>query len=235
MSEINENLSAIRENIGAAAKKSGRGAEDITLIAVTKTVEPVRIRELLALGVNRLGENKVQEFLTKYGCMEPEPEWHIIGHLQTNKVKYVIDKVSLIQSVDSVRLAEEIDRHAKRLGKVMDILAEVNIGDEDTKYGIKPDQIESFAEHLIAFTNIRLIGLMCVAPFVEHPDENRHFYEKMFNHYVDIKTFFNDNASNSNQIKYLSMGMTNDYATAIEEGANMVRIGTALFGSRIAK
>ncbi|MDR1665328.1 MAG: YggS family pyridoxal phosphate-dependent enzyme [Clostridiales bacterium] len=228
MSEIQENLSKILDTIEKAANKSGRAAKDITLVAVTKTLPPERIGELLSLGRFELGENRAQELLAKYGVFSPEPDWHMIGHLQTNKVKYIIDKVKLIQSVDSVNLAEEIDKRAKQREKIADILIEVNIGAEDTKYGVDLSQIEGFAEHLSAFPNIRIKGLMCVAPFVKKPEENRLLFKKMFNKYIDIGRNILYNADMS----ILSMGMSNDYAVAIEEGSNMVRLGTALFGGR---
>ena len=228
MSFLKENLMQIHENIGTAAKKSGRKAEDITLIAVTKTIEPNRIEALINLGVSELGENKVQELLTKHGIFHPEPSWHLIGHLQTNKVKYVIDKVKLIQSVDSIRLAEEINKRARQMQKRMDILVEINIAGETTKYGVKPAETAHFFEHLCNFSNIRIVGLMCIAPFAKKPDENRIYFEKMLKLYVDMQEKFPHNTD----IKNLSAGMSNDYMEAIEEGANMVRIGTALFGER---
>lgn len=228
MSKLRENLLKIRENIESAAKKSGRRAEDITLIGVTKTVEIEHIREIMSLGVVKLGENKVQELLDKYGQFSEEPEWHMIGHLQTNKVKFIMDKVTMIQSVDSVRLAAEIDKRAEQRGKRMDILVEVNVGEEDTKYGVTRGQTEEFIEHLCKFPNICVKGLMCIAPYVKNADENRALYDKMFKLFVDTRAVFTHNTD----MRFLSMGMTNDYTVAIEEGANMVRIGTALFGTR---
>ena len=225
---LEDNLSLIREHIAAAAEKSGRRAEDIHLIAATKTVEPARIRELLSLGVTRLGENRVQELLAKYDLFTPAPEWHMIGHLQTNKVKQIIDKVALIHSVDSIRLAETIDRCAGQAGRRINVLVEINIAGEDNKYGVQPEQTGDFVEQLSGFSNICVQGLMCIAPYVMNPEYNRNIYKKMSNIFVDIQTVFAHNMG----VKYLSMGMSGDYRVAIEEGANMVRIGTALFGER---
>ena len=225
---LKENLAAVRENIAAAAEKSGRRAEDIRLIAATKTVEPARIQELLSLGVTCLGENRAQELLAKYGQFAPEPEWHMIGHLQTNKVKQILDKVTLIHSVDSIRLAEMINRCAGGMGRTADILVEINIAGEDNKYGIQPEQTGDFIEQLSDYSNICVKGLMCIAPYVMNPEYNRNIYKKMSNIFVDMQAVFAHNMG----VKYLSMGMSGDYRVAIEEGANMVRIGTALFGER---
>jgi pyridoxal phosphate enzyme (YggS family) len=219
-----ENLQSIRENIRASAKISGRFEKDVTLIAVTKTIGHEEIAEILSLGVCDLGENKVQEFLTKYGVFTPEPAWHLIGHLQTNKVKYIIDKVKTIQSVDSLRLAEEINKRAKERERTVEILIEINIAGEDTKYGIKPDETATFLEHMYKYSNIRVIGLMCIAPFTEKPEKNKVFFEKMLKLSIDMRE-----REGYNSLTDLSMGMTNDYAAAVECGATMVRIGTALF------
>ena len=229
MRALEENYLKIRENIASAAKKSGRNADDIQLIAVTKTIAPEVINSLLTLGVDNFGENKAQELASKYEFFEEKkPSWHMIGHLQTNKVKYVIDKVKMIQSLDSVRLAEEINSRAEQKGVIMDALIEVNTANEDTKCGIEPNRLDFFIEHMQQFANIRLRGLMCIAPFVKNPDDNRVFFQKMLKFFLDIKQKYNY----YNYIDYLSMGMSNDYSAAIEEGANMVRIGTAFFGNR---
>jgi pyridoxal phosphate enzyme (YggS family) len=227
MENIGRNLEIINENIGEAAYKSGRERSDITLIGVTKTVDVQRINHLVSLGVTNLGENRVQELMGKYervnGC-----NWHLIGNLQKNKVKYIIDKVSLIQSADSFALAQCINNEAAKKNVVADILLEINIANEVTKHGITPTECLGLARNLEGFGNIRLRGLMTVAPFVENGEENRDFFKKMFDLYVDIRA----KIVNNKHISVLSMGMTGDYAQAIEEGANMVRVGTGIFGRR---
>jgi pyridoxal phosphate enzyme (YggS family) len=166
--------------------------------------------------------------LSKQGLFEPEPIWHLIGHLQTNKVKYVIEKVKLIQSVDSMKLVEEISKRAGQKGLKSNILIEINIGNEATKQGIEPNSLMQFCEQAFFFPNVRIQGLMCVAPFVKNPEDNKVLYEKMYKLYLEIK----EKLLYNNDKLHLSMGMSNDYAEAIEEGATMVRVGTALFGSR---
>lgn len=221
MSDLKKKLLTIKEKIARAAEKSHRKAEDITLVAVTKTVPIERIREAASLGIKHFGENRVQEFLPKHENLN-ELNWHMIGHLQTNKVKFIADKVKLIHSVDSLRLAEEINKRAKQK---VDILIEINIAKEDTKHGITPESALFFIEQIHSFPNIQTKGLMCIAPFVENSEENRVYFEKMQRLYVDIRTKSLHNVD----MRYLSMGMTGDYEVAIEEGANIVRIGTGLF------
>lgn len=225
---IAENLKYVKEQIKIAAEKSGRSEKDILLLGVTKTVDVERIKELIGLGVKELGENRVQELTEKYEQIGDDVDWHLIGHLQTNKVKYIIDKVKLIHSVDSIKLAEEIDRQAKKHNKVMDILIEINIGRELSKHGIYLENTEEFIDKLSNFRNVCVKGLMTVAPFVENPQENRHYFKQMRKKFIDIEAKKHDNV----YMTYLSMGMTNDYCIAIEEGANIVRIGTGLFGVR---
>jgi len=220
---ITKNLAHISGNMSDAAIKSGRKPEDIVLIGVTKSVSPECISQLITAGVSNLGENRVQDFLPKYEAIgRPRPNWHFIGHLQRNKVKFIIDKVVMIHSLDNLSLAIEIDKRAAAIGRTMDVLVEVNIADEDTKHGIKPEDTISFADKLGEYGNIRLKGLMCIAPFVENPEDNRVYFEKMRNLFLDIKSHDHHNLTE------LSMGMSGDYAVAIEEGATMVRIGTAL-------
>ncbi len=228
MGSITENLKLIYDNMERAAIKSGRSLDDITLIGVTKTVDVPRIKELLAQGVVNLGENRVQELLQKYDELSEKPVWHQIGQLQTNKVKYIIDKVSLIHSVDSEKLAEEIDKQAKRHNKVMDILVEINVANEASKAGISLSAASSFIEKISKLENIKVKGLMTVAPFVEKPEKNREEFIKMAKLFVDIQ----HKCINNIYMQFLSMGMTNDYEIAIEEGANIVRIGTGIFGQR---
>ncbi len=227
MSTIKENLENINRNITEAALKSGRKRDDVLLLAVSKTVDIERMKEAYELGLHDMGENKPQEIKRKYYEIE-NVRWHQIGHLQTNKVKYIIDKVCLIHSVDSLKLAEEIDKRAKAIGAVMDILVEINIAGEEAKSGVPLDEAEKLALDISALDNVRVKGLMTVAPFVEDPEDNRKYFKAMKNLFVDIKA----KKYNNIDMKYLSMGMTNDYIVAVEEGANIVRIGTGIFGAR---
>lgn len=225
---ISENLKEINEKISAAAAKSGRKREDILLLGVTKTIDTKRIREMMDCGVKYLGENKVQEITEKYDEIGNDAKWHLIGHLQTNKVKYIIDKVELIHSVDSLKLAEEINKRAQRINITMDILIEINIAGEKSKHGIDANDALKLCEQTAPLSNVRVRGLMCVAPFVENPHENRDYFARMRKLFIDIRDKNIDNV----YMDYLSMGMTNDYEVAVEEGANIVRIGTAIFGKR---
>ena len=227
MSSIKENLEYINKKITAAAEKSGRKREDILLLAVSKTVDAERIKEAVELGLVDLGENKPQEINRKYFEIE-NVRWHQIGHLQTNKVKYIIDKVCLIHSVDSMKLAEEINKRAAAKGIVMDVLVEINIAGEEAKHGVPLNEAETLAVEISSLENVRVKGLMTVAPFVEDPEENRKYFRQMKNLFVDI----DKKSYNNIDMEYLSMGMTNDYEIAVEEGANIVRIGTGLFGAR---
>lgn len=224
---IKENLDLINEKIKDAAEKSGRKREDVLLLAVSKTVDVPRIKEAVNLGLVDLGENKPQEINWKYYEIK-NVKWHQIGHLQTNKVKYIIDKVCLIHSVDSLKLAEEISKRAKSKNITMDILVEINIAGEEAKSGVPLDEAEALAVEISKLDNVIVKGLMTVAPFVENPEDNREYFKQMRNLFVDIR---NKNYNNID-MKYLSMGMTNDYEIAVEEGANIVRIGTGLFGAR---
>lgn len=230
-SYIEENIDEVKIKIENAAKKSGRSSNDILLLAVSKTIDTERIKVAVDYGLNVLGENRVQEILEKYDVMGDGVKWHLIGHLQTNKVKYIIDKVDLIHSVESIKLAEEINKRAKAIGKVMDVLVEVNIADENSKFGIKAEEAEDFITDLSKFENICVRGLMTVAPFVTDPQENRIYFKKMAKLMVDI----NDKKINNINMDILSMGMTGDYEVAIEEGANIVRVGTGIFGQRLYK
>ncbi len=225
---ISENIENIRKNIDAACKRSGRDPKDVLLLAVSKTVDVDRIKVAVDCGLNSLGENRVQEIMEKYEPMGENVKLHLIGHLQTNKVKYIIDKVELIHSVESIKLAEEINKQAKKHNLVMDVLVEVNMADEESKFGVKPEETESFIRELALMDNIRVRGLMTVAPNVENGEENRVYFRNMKQLLVDI------NAKNINNINMdiLSMGMTGDYETAVEEGATIVRVGTGIFGKR---
>lgn len=226
---ISENLMEIRERIESSAKKSGRTPDDITLIGVSKTIEAERVRSLVELGVHDLGENRVQELLQKQPLLaDLNPRWHLIGHLQTNKVKYIIDKVVMIHSLDSLRLAEEINARAVKANLTANVLIEINIADEPSKFGVPPQNAMEFAGEISKLSNVKLRGLMCVAPFTEKSEENRIYFSKMRNLFIDIR----EQNYNNSDMDNLSMGMTGDYEVAIEEGATMVRIGTGIFGAR---
>lgn len=224
---ISKNLDIIRNNIEKACIKANRKIDDIDIIGVTKTIDIERIKILKELGINTFGENKAQEFLEKYDEID-NVSWHFIGNLQTNKVKYIIDKVNLIQSVNSFRLLEEINKRALNSNIVMPILLEINIANEQSKHGLIEQDLPYILENMQNFKNVILNGLMCVAPFVENPRQNAQYFGKMRKLFIDIKHKNKDNIN----MKYLSMGMTNDYEVAIEEGANIVRIGTGIFGRR---
>lgn len=224
---ISKNLDIIRNNIEKACIKANRKIDDIDIIGVTKTIDIERIKILKELGINTFGENKAQEFLEKYDEID-NVSWHFIGNLQTNKVKYIIDKVKLIQSVNSFRLLEEINKRSLNSNIVMPILLEINIANEQSKHGLMEQDLPYILENMQNFKNVILNGLMCVAPFVENPRQNAQYFGKMRKLFIDIQHKNKDNIN----MKYLSMGMTNDYEVAIEEGANIVRIGTGIFGRR---
>lgn len=228
MKSMEQNIAQVRQNIAQATKKAGRNPEDILLLAVSKTKPVEQIKEAVSYGLTSLGENKVQEIMDKYEPMGEGIHWHLIGHLQTNKVKYIIDKVDMIHSVESIRLAEEIEKRAAAKNKVMDILVEINIAQEESKFGIPVNEVESFLQELSKFSHICIRGLMTVAPFVENPEENRLYFRKMRELLVDINAKKIDNIN----MDVLSMGMTGDYMVAIEEGATIVRVGTGIFGER---
>ena len=228
MKTMEQNIAQVRQNIKQAAEKAGRNPDDILLLAVSKTKPVEQIKEAVSYGLTSLGENKVQEIMDKYEPMGEGIHWHLIGHLQTNKVKYIIDKVDMIHSVESIRLAEEIEKRAAAKDKVMDVLVEVNIAQEESKFGIPVDAVESFLQELSNFPHIRVRGLMTVAPFVENPEDNRGYFRKMRQLLVDI----NAKKIHNINMDVLSMGMTGDYMVAIEEGATIVRVGTGIFGER---
>ena len=229
MGEIHQNIIDIEQRITAAAQKSGRKREDILLLAVSKTIDVPRIKQAVDCGLKELGENRVQEILEKYDTMGKDVCWHLIGHLQTNKVKYIINKVKMIHSVESIKLAEEIDKRAKQSNVIMDILVEVNIADEQSKFGVTPKETLSFIKNIAFLDNIRIKGLMTVAPFVDNPEENRDCFRRMRQLLVDINAEKIDNVN----MNVLSMGMSNDFEVAIEEGATIVRVGTNIFGKRV--
>lgn len=225
---IAENLKAVEEKIAVAAEKSGRKREDITLIAVTKTRTANEINEAIDCGILDIGENKPQELRDKFTDVKDNVKWHQIGHLQTNKIKYIIDKVCMIHSVDSIHLMDEIDKQAKKHNLIMDILIQVNISGEKTKHGVSKDELPSLLEHAGKLTNIHVCGLMTVAPKTEGNITNSLHFDNICKLFVDIRQKKYDNVT----MRCLSMGMSGDYETAIECGATMVRVGTAIFGER---
>lgn len=225
---LKDNLKEVEANIMTACEKAGRNHEDVTLIAVSKTKPVSMLEEIYAEGIRTFGENKVQELTEKYDQLPADIKWHMIGHLQRNKVKYIVDKVSLIHSVDSYRLAEEINIQAKKHQVTVPILIEVNVAGEDTKFGVRPEETLQLVEEIASLENVRIQGLMTIAPFVEDPEENRVHFRRLKQLSVDIDSKNIDNV----HMEILSMGMTNDYMVAIEEGATMVRVGTGIFGAR---
>lgn len=224
---IAQNLAEVEKRITAAAEKSGRKRSDITFIAVTKTHPAEMMNEAIDLGVTDIGENKPQEIRDKFDSVKPA-KWHLIGHLQTNKVKYIIDKVCLIHSVDSIKLMDEIERQAKKHDIVMDILIQVNISGEETKSGISPEELPKLLKHAGELHNVRVKGLMTIMPKTDNSSDNILHFDNIRQIFVDISQNICDNVN----MQYLSMGMSGDYETAIEHGANMVRIGSAVFGAR---
>lgn len=227
MGTVTENLKIVENKISAAAEKNGRKRSDVLLVAVTKTHPPKMINEAIKAGVTDIGENKPQEIRDKYDDVL-KVNWHMIGHLQTNKVKYVVGKCVLIHSVDSVKLAEEIDRQARKTGIVQDILIEVNISGEETKSGINPEKIYEMLDIIKDFQNIRVRGLMTIAPKTDNSITSKLHFDNIHKLFVDIRQKKYDNIS----MDYLSMGMSGDYEQAIECGANIVRVGSAIFGAR---
>ena len=225
---FDENYAEVTERIAIAAKKTGRRAEDIHLLAATKTIPVEVINHAIKSGVTLIGENRVQELLSKLDYYDQSATRHLIGHLQTNKVRQVVGKVSMIESVDSVKLAAEISRRSEELGIVTDILVEINIGGEESKSGIKPDEAEKIITEISSLSGIKVEGLMTIPPICEKIEENLRYFDQMRNLFVDISAKKIDNVNMS----YLSMGMSDDYEAAILCGANIVRVGTRLFGRR---
>ena len=223
-----ENIQNVRAKIAAAAEKSGRTAEDVLLLAVSKTKPVELIGEAVQAGCLSLGENKVQEIMDKFDAVKPV-KWHMIGHLQTNKVKYIIDKVSMIHSVDSYKLAAEIDKRAGAKGITMDILLQVNSAQEESKFGITTAETEELIHEILEnCENIRLRGLMCVAPFAEDPEDIKVYFDEVKKQYDQFARIEHPHLD----FKYLSMGMSHDFKVAIEAGSNLVRVGSAIFGAR---
>ena len=225
---VKENLAQVRENIKRACEKTGRNPEQVTLISVSKTKPVSMLEEAYAAGSRDFGENKVQEIMDKYPQLPEDIRWHMIGHLQRNKVKYIIDKVSLIHSVDSLRLAQEISSQAEKKQVEIDILVEVNVAGEESKFGISREETLKLIAEISILPHIHVQGLMTIAPFVTNPEDNREYFRQIRELAVDIRRKNIDNVNMS----VLSMGMTGEYMVAIEEGATMVRVGTGIFGER---
>lgn len=225
---VRENLEEVKNRILAACKRAGRNPQEVTLVAVSKTKPADMITEAYAAGIRDFGENKVQELCEKHQALPEDIRWHMIGHLQRNKVKQVIDKAVLIHSVDSLRLAEQIEEEAARRNLIADILLEVNVAEEESKFGFKPEETEKAVLEIAKFPHVEIKGLMTIAPFVENSEENRPVFKKLKKFYVDMQSKNIDNVN----MNMLSMGMTGDYEIAIEEGATLVRVGTGIFGTR---
>ena len=225
---IADRIKQVKENVRAACREAGRDEKEVTLIAVSKTKPVSLLREAYEAGIRDFGENKVQELVDKMEQLPGDIRWHMIGHLQTNKVKYLIGKTELIHSVDSLKLAKVIEKESEKKECITDILVEVNVAEEESKFGLKMEEVIPFIENAAQFPHINVRGLMTIAPFVENPEKNRTIFADLHKLYVDIKEKNIDNDT----VSILSMGMTNDYEVAIEEGATMVRIGTGIFGAR---
>lgn len=225
---IRENIAHVEKVIDEECLKAGRDRSEVTLIAVSKTKPADMLQEAYATGCRDFGENKVQELVDKYECMPKDIRWHMIGHLQRNKVKYIIDKVYLIHSVDSYRLAEEISKEAVKKNVIARILIEVNVAGEETKFGTNCEEAKQLVRDVAKLPNVQIKGLMTIAPFVENEEENRVYFQQLKKLSVDISGENIDNVS----MEVLSMGMTGDYRTAVSEGATYVRVGTGIFGER---
>lgn len=228
MNTIRDHLNEVRENIQKACEKAGRSPQEVTLIAVSKTKPLFMLEEAYEAGARDFGENKVQEILEKHPKMPEDARFHMIGHLQRNKVKQVLPHAVLIHSVDSYRLAEQISQEAGKLGITAKILLEVNVAKEESKFGMMPEDVEKMAGQIAALPHLQIEGLMTIAPFVDDPEKNRPVFRKLYQLSVDIKKKNIDNVN----MGVLSMGMTGDYQVAVEEGSTMIRVGTGIFGAR---
>ena len=228
MEDIKGNLSKVHERIENAAQRAGEAPEDVILVAVSKTRTPEEINTAIDAGVTDIGENKVQEIMDKYDAVKPV-RWHMIGHLQTNKVKYIIDKVDLIHSVDSLKLAKEINKRAAQHDKVMDILIQINPAQEESKFGVSLDETRGLIDEILnSFENIRICGLMSVAPIAEDPNDVKVYFDEVKKQYDEFSRIDHPRLA----FRYLSMGMSHDFEVAIEAGSNLIRVGSAIFGER---
>lgn len=226
---LQENLDRVKQRIADACRRAGRKEDEVTLIAVSKTKPVSMLHVIYQAGVREFGENKVQELCEKHDVLPSDIYWHMIGHLQRNKVRQVVGKACLIHSVDSIRLAEQIEAEAKKINSIVPILVEINVAEEESKFGITLSEAETFIRKISVFPHISIKGLMTIAPFVENPEDNRIYFHNLKQLSVDINHKNIDNV----YMDILSMGMTNDYEIAIEEGATHVRVGTGIFGERI--
>ena len=222
---IAENIAEIRKNMEEARKKSPNPEQPVTLVAVTKTRTPEQLNEVLAAGQNILGENRVQELMDKYDAVNPGADWHIIGHLQSNKVKYIADKVVLVHSLESESLAKELNRRMLEIGHPMDCLVQVNIADEESKFGLAKEEVVPFLEMVSNVPGIHVKGLMNIAPFFEDTEQVRPIFREMYQLFQELK----EKQIPGIDMEILSMGMSHDYQVAIEEGANMIRVGRSMF------
>lgn len=225
---LTDNLNLVKKRIEEACAKSGRDPKDVTLVAVSKKKPEEDILELYRAGQRDFGENYIQELRTKQEDLPKDIRWHMIGHLQRNKVKYIAGNIAMIHSVDSLELAETIDREALKNGRIIPILMEVNVAGEESKFGVRPEEADALAEQISHLQNVRLQGFMTSAPFAENPEEDRPVFRNLRKLSVDIGQKNYNNVT----VDALSMGMTNDYSVAVEEGSTIVRVGTAIFGAR---
>ncbi|MHB8756617.1 MAG: YggS family pyridoxal phosphate-dependent enzyme [Bacillota bacterium] len=226
--DIAANLAAVRSRVAAAAGRAGRDQSEVTLIAVSKTVGPAIVREAVACGVADLGENRAQEFRDKYALLGPLAHWHFIGQLQTNKVKYLVEKVKLIHSVDRMAVAVEIDRLAKQANIQQDVLVEVNVAGEASKSGVRVDEAVTLVGSVRPLGNVRVVGLMTVAPLAAEPEGARPHFRRL----RELAAEISGRGWPEVEMRHLSMGMSGDFEVAVEEGATLIRVGTAIFGAR---
>ena len=225
---LKANLDHVRKLVDEACERSGRDASEVTIVAVSKTKPEEAIMELYEAGHRDFGENYIQELRKKHDDLPKDIRWHMIGHLQRNKVKYIAEYIHLIHSVDSYALAETIDKEAANHNRIIPILIEVNVGGEESKFGVTPEETTALVEQISHLPNIRIEGLMTSAPYVEDPEEDRECFANLRDLSVDIDSKKIDNV----KVNALSMGMSNDYIVAVEEGSTMVRVGTSIFGAR---
>lgn len=225
---VAENLAQVQKNINESCNKINRDPNEVTLIAVSKTKPVEMLKEAYDAGARVFGENKVQEIVDKYDQMPSDVKWHMIGHLQRNKVKYIVDKVDMIHSVDSYRLAQTIETEAAKKNVTVSVLLEVNVAEEESKFGLKMDEVLPLVQQISELPHVQVKGLMTIAPFVSNPEDNREIFRKLKKLSVDIEA----KNINNTTMSVLSMGMTGDYMVAVQEGATMVRVGTGIFGER---
>lgn len=225
---IQNNYLSVKDRVIEACKRAGRDEKEVLLIAVSKTRTKEEINEAAKAGARVFGENKPQELRDKADALNKDYEWHMIGHLQTNKIKYIIERACLIHSVDSYKLAEAVNKEAEKRGMTANILVQINIAEEDSKFGLNLEEAESLIRQISLLKNVKIKGLMTVPPFVENPEDNRVHFRNMRQLFIDIKEKNIDNVD----MNELSMGMSGDFEVAIEEGATMVRVGTSIFGER---